>query len=66
MLQVYLPAVTLLASANFDVRELEKIWFKNMEDLQSSYSGAKSKNRRRKKVINYSFYLLCCWEMCSN
>jgi hypothetical protein len=47
---VYLPAVSLLASANFDVRELEKVWMKNSEELQSSRTGARAKNRRSRKV----------------
>ena len=48
-LQVYLPSVALLASANFDVRDLEKIWLKNFEELQLA-SGVRSTNKGKRTV----------------
>jgi len=56
---VYLPAVSLLASASFDVRELEKLWMKNSEELQSSRTGARAKNRRNGKVC----YILSLYDL---
>ena len=48
-LQIYLPAVTLLAAANFDVRDLEKIWLRNFDELQLS-SGVSSINKGKRGV----------------
>ena len=47
---MYLPAVTLLALANFDVRDLEKIWRKNSEELKAVYALSSSKRNRHRKV----------------
>ena len=48
-LQIYLPAVTLLAAANFDVRDLEKIWLRNFEEIQVA-SGVSSTNKGKRRV----------------
>ena len=55
-LQVYLPAVTLLAAANFDVRDLEKIWLRNFEELQLA-SGVSSTNKGKRRVGKYGIEL---------
>ena len=55
-LQIYLPAVTLLAAANFDVRDLEKIWLRNFEELQLA-SGVSSTNKGKRRVGKYGIEL---------
>ena len=47
---MFLPAVSLLAAADFDVRKLEEVWQKNLEELKSNCGSIDAKPGCSKKV----------------